>query len=236
MTDWERARYENAKIACTALMSHYPFTLDDLDGELWHEVSEHYHVSTFGRVKSFCKGKVKILKLFVDTDGYLYATFSMHGKKIKRKIHRLVAQAFIPNPDGKPQINHIDGNKMNNHVSNLEWCTSTENNRHAVKIGLMKSGEEFPDAKLTNEQVAWCRRVYISGDKEFGTNALARKLGVSRSAMYLLLKGKTYRHIDGTTSVKHIEEAVSALDIKLDDETIKKLEAPYVPHIKTGAF
>ena len=208
MTDWERARYEDAKIACAALMSQYPFTLDDLDGELWADIEDfaaHYQISTFGRVKSFCKGKEKILRLFVDTDGYLYASLFKNGKHTKRKIHRLVAKAFIANPEDKPQINHRDGNKMNNHVSNLEWSTSLENNRHAVQIGLMKSGADCRDAKLTNEQVAWCRRVHISGDREFGTNALARKLGVSRSAIYLLLKGKTYKSVgvDAVEAVHH---------------------------------
>ena len=177
-------------------MKVYPLTLDDLDGELWADIegyASHYQISTFGRGKSFFRGKVRILKPFVDKNGYLQLMF---GRCNKFKVHRLVAQAFIPNPDGKPQINHIDGNKMNNHVSNLEWCTSIENNRHAVKIGLMKSGADCRDAKLTNEQVAWCRRVHISGDREFGTNALARKLGVSRAAMYLLLKGKTYKDVD----------------------------------------
>ena len=195
MTDKERARYKDAKLAHAALMKFYPLTLDNLDGELWRNIVgyKEHQISTFGRIKSFYKGRVKILKPFVDKDGYLQIALT---RSKKFKVHRLVAQAFISNPEGKPQINHIDGNKMNNHVDNLEWCTSTENNRHAVKIGLMKSGEDFPDAKLTNEQVAWCRRVHIPGDREFGTNALARKLGVSPSAIYLLLKGKTYKDID----------------------------------------
>ena len=197
MTDKERARYENVRRTHTAFMEFYPLTLDNLDGEIWADVvgyEEHYQISTFGRVKSFYRGKPKILTPFVDKAGYLGISL---GRNRKFKIHRLVAQAFIPNPEDKPQINHRDGNKMNNHVSNLEWNTSTENNRHAVKLGLMKSGEDFPYSKLTNEQVAWCRRVHVSGDREFGTNALARKLDVSRAAVYLLLKGKTYKNVDG---------------------------------------
>lgn len=195
MTDKERVRYEDAKLTYAAFMEYYPLTLDDLDGEIWRDIRGYigsYQISNFGRTKSFFKDKAKILKPFVDKDGYLQVTL---GRNNKFKIHRLVARAFIPNHEDKPQINHIDGNKMNNYVGNPEWNTSTENNRHAVKFGLMKSGEDFPDAKLTNEQVAWCRRVHIYGDREFGTNALARKLGVSSSAMYLLLKGKTYKNV-----------------------------------------
>ena len=199
MTDKERDRYEDAKRTHAELMKVYPCHLENLDGEIWRDIRGYvgsYQISNFGRTKSFFRGKAKILKPFVDKNGYLNVTL---GRGNKNKVHRLVAQAFIPNPDAKPQINHRDGNKMNNHVDNLEWNTSTENNRHAVQIGLMKSGEDCLDAKLTNEQVAWCRRVHISGDREFGTNALARKLGVSRSAIYLLLKGKTYKNVGGVS-------------------------------------
>lgn len=197
MTDKERAHYEDAKRKHAALMKVYPLTLDDLDGEIWRDIRGYvgsYQISNFGRTKSFCKGKVKILTPGIDKSGYLQVRLGRSGKT--RKVHRLVALAFIPNPDNKPQVNHVFGNKMDNYVGNLEWNTPTENNRHAVRIGLMKSGENFPDAKLTNEQVKWCRKVHIPGDREFGTNALARKLGVSTSVVYLLLKGKTYKNVE----------------------------------------
>ena len=193
-------RYENARLAHAALMKFYPLTLDDLDGEEWEEIGydeKHYQISTFGRIKSFFNGKMKILSPYVDRDGYLQVTLSKNGRHKKFKVHRLVGEAFIPNPEGKSEINHKFGNKMDNFVENLEWTTHVENDRHALETGLKKSGEEHQNAQFTNALVEWCREVHIPGDKEYGTNALARKLGVSRSCMYLILSGKTYKNAGG---------------------------------------
>ena len=197
--EYRKRRYEDYKLAYAALMLFYPFTLDDLEGEIWRDIKgfeRHYQISNYGRVKSFKNGEVKILKPHVDKDGYLQICLSVKGKHNICKVHRLVAETFIINPENKETVNHIDGCKMNNFVGNLEWSTRTENNQHAVRIGLMKSGSAHRDAQLTDEQVAWCRKVHISGDREFGTNALARKLNVSRSAMYLLLNYKTYKNVE----------------------------------------
>lgn len=109
--------------------------------EIWVNVFGYegkYQVSNLGRVKSLPRnGTVcyeRILKIQVDKNGYNYVSF--HKRKFK--IHRLVAEAFIPNPENKPQVNHIDGNKQNNEVENLEWATAQENLNHAFRIGLKK--------------------------------------------------------------------------------------------------
>lgn len=194
MTDKERARYEDAKLAHAALMKFYPLTLDDLDGELWRNIVgyKEHQISTFGRIKSFYKGRVKILKPFVDKDGYLQIALT---RSKKFKVHRLVAQAFISNPNAKPQINHIDGNKMNNHVGNLEWCTDRENNRHAIKMKL-RTYSRNSNRALTDKQVKWCRSVHIPFDEKFGSTALAKIFGISQVSMNNLLKRKTYKDID----------------------------------------
>lgn len=77
------------------------------------------------------------------------------GKRDTLSVHRLVAKAFVPNPENKPQVNHIDGNKENNNASNLEWVTHGENSRHAVKLGLQKGkpGESHPLSKVTEAEV-----------------------------------------------------------------------------------
>lgn len=79
-----------------------------------------------------------------NTYGYMWLRVRPCGKQYK--VHRIVAMAFIPNPEHKPQVNHIDGNKQNNHVSNLEWATAKENVNHALKTGLLKPlyGEKSP--------------------------------------------------------------------------------------------
>ena len=107
-----------------------------------------YQVSDTGLVKSLSriirvgsiKGSVTLNEMFlsqrVDMKGYLRVYLNDRGKTKFRPVHRLVAQAFIPNPGNKPQVNHIDGNKQNNNVENLEWCTNSENQKHAYKLGL----------------------------------------------------------------------------------------------------
>lgn len=120
--------------------------------EEWKDIKGYeglYQVSSLGRVKnleryvraknnSLRKNKEKILSFFINKNGYQEATLSKNSKKRLHRVNRLVAEAFIPNPENKPQVNHKDGNKLNNRVNNLEWCTRSENMIHAWKNGLCK--------------------------------------------------------------------------------------------------
>lgn len=191
-----RRRRADAKKAFVALMKVYPLTLDNLDGEIWRDIAGYdgdYQVSTFGRIKSFKKGRVKILKpnLFGE-----YICVELH-KNCKTKtflIHRLVPEVFIPNPDVKPFINHIDGHKFDNFVGNLEWITNAENMRHAFETGLAKSGEEHYRAKLTVKQV-----LYIRENPDGLTLVqLAEKLNVNETQISAIQLGKTYKNAGGT--------------------------------------
>ncbi len=138
----------------------------------------------------------------IQTDGYWlcltttkrgYVTVSIGGKL--RKVHRLVALAFIPNPDFKPEINHRDGIKNNNRVSNLEWETGKENVKHAVENGLFNSlrGSKHPHSKLTEEIVLEIRREYAT--KEISQTDLAKKYGVPQGRISCVVNRKSWTHI-----------------------------------------
>ena len=118
----------------------------------------NYAVDKFGNVYSLCheqksrsgnivrRERVKLLKGSIDKYGYRTIRIVVQNKKKHIKVHRLVASAFLKNPHNKKEVNHIDGNKLNNNVENLEWSTRKENNEHAIKTGLLKfkSGNHHP--------------------------------------------------------------------------------------------
>ena len=113
--------------------------------EIWKDIKEYkglYQVSNLGRVKSFPrKGthttQERILKFGKTNKDYVIVILKKNNINKAFSIHRLVAQSFIPNLENKPQVNHIDGNKKNNNVNNLEWCTNLENRQHASKNHLL---------------------------------------------------------------------------------------------------
>ena len=108
-----------------------------LPNELWKDVVGYeglYKVSNLGRVKKIFEDYEIVLKPFIHP--YYTVTLSKHDKTRNIYVHRLVAEAFIPNPENKPEVNHIDGNKLNPNVENLEWVTKSENIKHAFRTGL----------------------------------------------------------------------------------------------------
>ena len=199
---WLEKQYrEKCLPAYLAFILVYPFHLEDLEGEIWKWIFGYeglYQVSNFGRVKSFNGrwGSVQILKPVLQKNGYLTVSLCKNGKLKTVKIHRLVAETFLTNSDNLPEVNHKDGNKLNNCVENLEWCTGKENVQHALENGLRKFGEERTDTKLTNEQVREIRRIYIRGDKKYGAPALAEKFNVDSSTIYNILHGKHYKNVE----------------------------------------
>lgn len=99
-------------------------------------------VSTEGRIRSLLRGEPYILKTQKDSKGYERICFTIKRVKHSYKLHRAIAMTFIPNPDNLPQVNHIDGNKSNNSVSNLEWISNKDNADHAMRTGLWKNNLE----------------------------------------------------------------------------------------------
>ena len=110
--------------------------------EIWKDIDgfEEYQVSNTGKIKSLKWGKEKIKKPSVDKDGYFRICLSKAGKQKLFLVSRLIAIAFLPNPDNKPEINHKDGKKQNNHVNNLEWATRSENVKHSFDVLHRKGG------------------------------------------------------------------------------------------------
>lgn len=106
-----------------------------------------YVVSTAGRVLSYKRGGWRELQPYIGKNGYKYLNLRKDGHTVRKNIHRIVAETFIDNPESKPAVNHIDGNKLNNNVENLEWVTYRENSRHAIEHGLTTP----PDHVLGNE-------------------------------------------------------------------------------------
>lgn len=119
--------------------------------------------------------------------GYLRVSI---GKKLMF-IHRLVAEKYIPNPENKPQVNHKDGNKLNNCVDNLEWVTNQENRNHAVDNDLQVTGEKCSWAKLTEENIK-----EIRANPGYENEYWARKFKVSRSTISDVVNYRTWKRID----------------------------------------
>lgn len=163
---------------------------------MWKQIKDFndYEVSEDGEVRSLKYGKETILKGRFSKDGYLRYALRKNGKAYEFKGHRLVAEAFIPNPENKPTINHINGDKTCNKKWNLEWATKKEQIQHAYKLGL-KEPIEPKNKKLTNEQVLEIRKAYKAHSKEFGMIALAKKYKVSDATIKRCVNNIYYKDI-----------------------------------------
>jgi hypothetical protein len=164
--------------------------------ERWRPISDGYWISDHGRVYSEKSGK--LLKLHRNTErssdrgsGYFYVTLQVPNHQTL-SVHRLVAEFFVHNPNHHPQVNHIDGNKTNNHYSNLEWCTHRHNIKHAYSLGLMnKKGEKHNRAKLNGSEVLEIRRLYKYGE----STKLAKEYNISKSTVLGIVNNKAWKHL-----------------------------------------
>ena len=115
-----------------------------MENEIWKDIEgfEKYQISSYGRVKSLKNNKESIKKHSISSRGYLVVTLFKNNISKTLSVHRLVANTFIENKDNKLTVNHIDGNKLNNNISNLEWATYSENTKHAWDTGLMENARK----------------------------------------------------------------------------------------------
>lgn len=154
---------------------------------------ENYLITNHGNVISLKFEKEKILKSNNDRKGYLLLNLYNKGIAKTCKVHRLVATAFIPNPNNKPEVNHKDGNKQNNCVDNLEWVSKSENHLHAFKLGLRDNkGINSPTHKLTENNVLGIRDLYLNGltQKEIGLI-----YEVSQKQISLIVNSKQWKNL-----------------------------------------
>lgn len=174
------------------------FIYNKEDGVRINEIKKHkdYWITDDGRVISIGRGKILTNQL--TKKGYHNLLLPVNNKKKLCIVHRLVAEAFIPNIENKPQVNHKDGNKQNNHYTNLEWVTNEENQSHAWKNGLITKqyGENSNNSKLTNEQAKEIREKYATGN--YTQKQLGLLYNVSSTTIYYVINNITFT--EGLTS------------------------------------
>src|SRR5690554_1340338 len=146
----------------------------------------------------------KLLKVHLNNrTGYKFVQLYKDGRSKNMTIHRLVALAFIPNKAGLSTVNHIDGNKHNNVVSNLEWCTNDYNHKHATETGLKAKGSMIGSSRL-NEQSVYAIKFLIN--KRLSHSLLAKAFGVSRSNISHIKSGAIWAHVAITGEELTIKE------------------------------
>lgn len=162
--------------------------------EIWKDIPEYegvYKCSNFGRIKSLKrKGKKEdyILGNRFDNYGYQQVLLCNPGKQWNVRIHVLVAKLFVDNPFNKPHVNHLDGNKSNPNYLNLEWCTHSENHKHAYAMGLKP---KMPTIKLTEQQAL---EIYNSNEN---AEILAKRYGLVGRSIYQIKDGRSWGNTTG---------------------------------------
>lgn len=188
--------------------------------EFWREIFDGYFVSTFGKVESIKRGKRRRLSPKTKKNGYLEVALSINGRRKCCLIHRLVALAFIPNPDDKPEVNHVNGDKTDNRVENLEWATASENQCHAYATGLqtVRRNEDASAAKFTNEQVRFIR----DNPQGLSRAEIARMFDVHQTTISAIQLGHAYGTAGGRIR--------KPIDTRIPNEIRERIRAEYIPH------
>jgi len=178
---------------------NFMYHRQDIDG-----YNDKYYACSDGRILSYNnrekdkRNNGSFLKPWISKGGYLYIRlWGKNGCSKNLSIHSLVAKTFIPNPGNKPQINHKDGNKMNNNVSNLEWCTEAENAQHSFNMGLNRNpvlyGESNGNSKLNKWQVQRIR--LLKEVSNISYSKTAKIFNVSSRLISLIVNKKNWINI-----------------------------------------
>lgn len=182
------------------------------------EVSSFGNVRTLDRVVKNEKGtrlvKGRVLKQYLNSNGYLFVQFSLSGKQVKKKVHRLVSQTFTPNPNNWPEVNHKDCNRTNNNIDNLEWCSRSYNQKYREKYGV-SFGHPLFAVNLNTMKVS-----RFSSQSE-----TSRELKISQGGIGMVVRGKL-NHTKGYWFTNADNNAVEATRAKFGDvvaDKVKKL-------------
>lgn len=148
-------------------------------------------------------------------DGYVHTSINGGDFGMIRGMHRIVATAFIPNPDNLPEVNHIDGNKINNRVDNLEWVTKKENQYHASYILNKRIGEDCWKSKLNDEIVL---EIYeLCKDKSLSYQEIAELYNVSSDTPHQIASGRTWEHLK-LKPLKRKDKPIVGINIETNEK------------------
>lgn len=149
------------------------------------EAGEVFHKRTKGYRKVICG---------IGRDGYNKVGLFKNGDRTYYRVHRLVAECYLPNPNNHQQVNHINGIKTDNRVRNLEWVSHSENIIHGLKTGLIPSGENSHRSKLKKEDVEFIRQNYKYKSKQYNSKTLGKMFGVGHAQILKIVKDKLWKY------------------------------------------
>lgn len=157
---------------------------------------EGYAINEKGQVINIRKGNN--LTPHLNENGYMYVTLRRNNRNVTTAVHRLVAETYIPNPEKKPFVNHIDANRSNPHKENLEWCTQSENIKHAYKLGNMSQKKNFNPEELDEFLTQLI-------DGSVNMTDIAKRMGVGHSRLTINMRNRAYK----TNRVAEMEKVLT---------------------------